>query len=547
MICPNCLANNKNNATVCQNCGYSLIEEELDEAVKEEQEEEQQIEDESEAETPAEINQTPEAYTDQAEAPYIEEQPQEDEQKTISIPPLRERTSARRIPQIVYEADSEEEKNYFSDQSSGHKNQSPLRTAVTVFLWVLIIAAVIFIGFMLYDRFWGTDNPSDVNNTGGGSNITSGVGSSNVQAPSVSLKQDESGASYYECIFYGQPGDSVYLTVKNQYYSFDESGKYTVELRLSDFVDAKAPLENTYSASVTYRYRQSNGQETELTLENPLVFNISSTQLKLIAPEAESQEIFEENYSVIFKVDAGSTVLVNGRDISSSINSQGRATYNVTLGPGSSEELNIQATAPYHSSISKTITISRAPLNVNFSIAANTPRSVNTATVEISGVVDTGATLSCADYTLSNPEINPLTGAYRVSVQLPGYGRHRIILTATSAEGQTSSLAHTVLYLPEEDAYTRDVWVYDPAIVSDPSRYIGRNYLLNGVDVVEILDSPNTIFTVNMGTDEAPQYLAVEYYGSRSIQPGDTYRIFGQVIGSYQGMTLIGGYFLYTN
>ena len=58
MICPNCLANNKNNATVCQNCGYSLIEEELDEAVKEEQEEEQQIEDESEAETPAEINQT---------------------------------------------------------------------------------------------------------------------------------------------------------------------------------------------------------------------------------------------------------------------------------------------------------------------------------------------------------------------------------------------------------------------------------------------------------------------------------------------------------
>jgi hypothetical protein len=67
------------------------------------------------------------------------------------------------------------------------------------------------------------------------------------------------------------------------------------------------------------------------------------------------------------------------------------------------------------------------------------------------------------------------------------------------------------------------------------------------VDVVEILDSPGTIFTVNMGTDEAPEYLAVEYYGSRNIQPGDTYRIFGQVIGSYQGMTLIGGYFLYTN
>lgn len=48
MICPNCLANNKNNATVCQNCGYSLIEEDLDleQAVSTEQEDEQNIEDE---------------------------------------------------------------------------------------------------------------------------------------------------------------------------------------------------------------------------------------------------------------------------------------------------------------------------------------------------------------------------------------------------------------------------------------------------------------------------------------------------------------------
>ena len=545
MICPNCLSNNKNNATVCQNCGYSLIEEDLDleQAVSTEQEDEQHIEDKFADDMPLEDEEAADA--DNTAGIFSDEAPQEAEEKTISIPPLRERTSARRIPQVVYEADSEE-KDYFSDNSE-RKRQSPLRTAVTVLLWVLIIAAVVFIGFMLYDRFWGGDNPSDINNTGSNTSTTQGSGSVSAQAPTVNLRQDESGADYYECIFYGQPGDSVYLAVKNQYYSFDESGQYAVSLYLSDFVDAAASLENTYSATLTYRYRQSSGQETELTLENPLVFTIPATQIKLISPEVESQEIYEENYSVIFKVNAGSTVLVNGRDVSSSVNSQGRATYNVTLGPGSSEELTIQATAPYHSTATQTITINRSPLNVNFTISANTPRSVSSPTVEISGVVDTGATLSCADYTLSNPEINPLTGAYRVTVQLPNYGNHRIILTATNADGQTSTLAHTVLYLPNEDQYTRDVWVYDPAIVSNPSRYIGRNYLLDGVDVVEILDSPGTIFTVNMGTDESPEYLAVEYYGSRNIQPGDTYRIFGQVIGSYQGMTLIGGYFIYVN
>ena len=202
------------------------------------------------------------------------------------------------------------------------------RQTVTVFLWVLIIAAVIFIGFMLYDRFWGNDNPSDIGGTNGGANVTSGSGSINVQAPAVSLKQEDSGEEYYECVFYGQPGDSVYLAVKNQYYSFDQSGQYTVMLKLSDLVDAGTPLENIYSTNLTYRYRQSNGQETELTLQTPLVFNIPVTQLQLISPQTESQEIFEENYSVVFKVDAGSKVLVNGRDISSSVNGQGRATYN---------------------------------------------------------------------------------------------------------------------------------------------------------------------------------------------------------------------------
>lgn len=545
MICPNCLSNNKNNATVCQNCGCSLIEEdlELDQSVNETQEDEEHIEDEFAEDIKTDLNEA--ADDDEAAAASEKNNSKEAEEKTISIPPLRERASARRIPQVVYEADSEE-KEYFQDNTD-NKRQSPLRTAVTVLLWVLIIAAVIFIGFMLYDRFWGGDNPGDINNTGSNTSVIQGSGAVNAQAPTVNIKQDENGTDYYECVFYGQPGDSVYLAIKNQYYSFDESGQYTIPLYLSDFVDSATPLENTYSATLTYRYRQSSGQESELTLANPLIFNIPATQIKLISPEVNSQEIYEENYSVIFKVTTGSTVLVNGRDITSSVNSQGRATYNVTLGPGSSEELNIQATAPYHSTATQTISVNRSPLNVNFTISANTPRSVSSATVEISGVVDTGATLSCADYTLTNPEINPLTGAYRVTVQLPNYGSHRIILTATTEDGQTSTLAHTVLYLPNEDQYTRDVWVYDPAIASNPSRYIGRNYLLNGVDVIEILDSPGTIFTVNMGTDEAPEYLAVEYYGSRNIQPGDTYRIFGQVIGSYQGMTLIGGYFIYTN
>lgn len=534
MICPKCLANNKSSAVVCQYCGQNLVQPDSD------------------AEQPVIEQNSGAKYEEEDAAADMEPGAQladEQEQYTISITPLRERASARRAPSAVYELGQKEEEFY--DPDSIPPAKTPMRTAVTVLLWVLIAAAVIFIGFMLYDRFWGDSgqNPPDLQNTmnSGGANITAGDGSSlHIQAPSINFKQDENGTDYYECIFYGQQGDSVYIAAKGQYYAFDQSGQYTVPIYLKDLVEPSVPLEDTYSSVIEFKYRQASGQETSFKLDNPLVFNIPVTQIKLIAPEADSQEIYEQNYSVIFRVNPGSTVTVNGVNISGShVNSQGRVTYNITLGPGSSEELNIEASAPYHKKQSKKITVTRAALNVNFTVSANTPKSVKTDTVKITGVIDAGATLSCADYTLSELEINQLTGAYSVNVKLPGYGSHKILLTASDADGQSSALLHTVLYLPNEDEYTRKVWVYDSKIASNPAPFIGRSFLLNGVDVLEILDSPNTIFTVNMGTDDAPEYLAVEYYGSYNVKPGDTLRIFGEVKGSYQGMTLIGGYFIY--
>ena len=545
MICPKCLANNKNNAAVCQYCGQSLTEPDSDAA-------QPVIEEAGAAQPVIEVNGKARYAEDDAAADMEPgtEQADEQEQYTISITPLRERSSARRAPSAVYQGGPEEEEDFYASASI-RPARTPMRTAVTVLLWVLIAAAVIFIGFMLYDRFWGDSgkNPPDLQNTmnSGGANITADDGSSlHLQAPTINFKQDDSGTDYYECIFYGRQGDSIYIAAKGQYYAFDQSGQYTVPIYLKDLVEPSVPLEDTYSSAIEFKYRQASGRETAFKLDNPLVFNIPVTQIKLIAPEADSQEIYEQNYSVIFRVDPGSTVIVNGVNISSShVNSQGRVTYNLTLGPGSSEELNIEASAPYHKKQSKKITVTRAALNVNFTISANTPKSVKTDTVKITGVIDAGATLSCADYVLSELEINQLTGAYSVNVKLPGYGRHKILLTASGAEGQSSALSHTVLYLPDEDEYTRKVWVYDPKIVSNPSPFIGRSYLLDGVDVIEILDSPGTIFTVNMGTDDAPEYLAVEYYGSYNVKPGETYRIFGEVKGSYQGMTLIGGYFIY--
>ena len=54
------------------------------------------------------------------------------------------------------------------------------------------------------------------------------------------------------------------------------------------------------------------------------------------------------------------------------------------------------------------------------------------------------------------------------------------------------------------------------------------------------------MFLINMGSEEAPQYIYVIYSGSMQLNTKTTYRIFGDVTGVYDGHTLVSARYIYT-
>ena len=217
----------------------------------------------------------------------------------------------------------------------------------------------------------------------------------------------------------------------------------------------------------------------------------------------------------------------------------------VSVNAGETVSLNIKAYTPYCQMTVKTVTVSRSAMDVSFTLASANPKTTTQKSFTIQGTVDKEATLSCSDgYELSNVVINERTGAFTATVTLTQYGNHEVPITAALPSGLTSTLVYEVTYSPNETDYTTHAWKYDSKLITNPNAFKGKTFLLEAT-VEQLLPAKDTRFVINLGTEDAPERIVIDYYGTKSIKAGSAYRIFATVTDIYDGMPLLTSPFIY--
>lgn len=604
MICPNCFANNKNNATVCKSCGASLIDTEndipassskrrLDAKKRSTYSAEENFSDES-ASMPVveaahtskqphadtarrrtrgehirehldyETNSVPNKgsaaprhtrYTveefndtfDEAEYPAVENKDEAEDayanQQTICISPLRDGGKRARANHAV----PEEKDDQFlrpSKYSQTPKHSSKKRTAnivITIIVWILVLlllGGAVYLGVTKLPALLFPNSSDEPTATPGTDQFP------DTDTPVVSVRTDDNGNDYIDAVFYGQAGDSIYLDVTKKYYTF-ESNVLNIQLHLKDLINAETQLLNpTLPINLQAKYRLASGMEKSLDTGTQTL-NIPEGKITLLYPEQESIEIFKQNYTVIFSVTPGSTLTINDIPANDKMDSSGKVSYMVSVNAGETVSLNIKVYTPYCQMTVKTITVSRSTMDVSFTLASANPKTTTQKSFTIQGTVDKDATLSSSDgYELSNVVINERTGAFTATVTLTQYGNHEVPITAALPSGQTSTLVYEVTYSPNETDYTTHAWKYDPKLITNPNAFKGKTFLLEAT-VEELLPAKDTRFIINLGTEEAPERIVIDYYGTKSIKVGSSYRIFATVTDLYNGMPLLTSPFIY--
>ncbi|MBP3524446.1 MAG: hypothetical protein J6M56_12865 [Clostridia bacterium] len=360
---------------------------------------------------------------------------------------------------------------------------------------------------------------------------------------------------------YGKENATVYLREMQSTYVIAD-GK--VEVTVPDYMwyDTESstyatPVEtDTMDVTITpfIRYSQEGDQyqldPIEFTVDVPL------SPIYLLKPTTMHAEVGVSIFEVSINVQKGSTVIIDGTNVSTLIRETGNVSKNVQVLPVGDNTISISVKSKYCRENKMEVTLYRAPQEIPLELDATvlvewnyepiTNEKYEAATEEerakmqrpsISGTTLPGATIT-VEFPHENLKVDPVTGSFSFTPLFSKLGNNDVVIRA-SYEGKADSvITHTVYYMPNADIYTRRAWDLDSQY-TDLINYINirKGTIYTGTGTVErIISSTPQMAIMNIGSETFEKLVMIENSSKTTWEVGTKYKIYGDAYGLYDNM-----------
>lgn len=281
------------------------------------------------------------------------------------------------------------------------------------------------------------------------------------------------------------------------------------------------------------------------------VIDIPLSPITLIAPEVNYIQVSTSIYNMQMQVLPGSRVIVNGENISDSVNEDGVVTYNPPVHAIGENIIRISVSAVYHRENNMIVTLYRPVQEVPLELLADT--TLKTSKEE---VVIHAATAPNAVITIESPYRDLVTtqieenGNFSFTAILSKVGYNTIRIRASLPEREDSVLEHNIYYLPTPEKYTVKAWAlsatdYKELLNNIVLRISDRQiYLCRGV-IKQILSEKPQLAIMDTGTDGNEQLVLLQNESMTVWEVGKSYRVYADVSGLYGNMPRFNGRYTY--
>ena len=360
---------------------------------------------------------------------------------------------------------------------------------------------------------------------------------------------------------YGKENATVYLREMQSTYVIAD-GK--VEVTVPDYMwyDTESstyatPVEtDTMDVTITpfIRYSQEGDQyqldPIEYTVDVPL------SPIYLLKPTTMHAEVGVSIFEVSINVQKGSTVIIDGTNVSTLIRETGNVSKNVQVLPVGDNTISISVKSKYCRENKMEVTLYRAPQEIPLELdatvlvewnyepitnekyaAASEEERAKMQRPSISGTTLPGATIT-VEFPHENLKVDPVTGSFSFTPLFSKLGNNDVVIRA-SYEGKADSvITHTVYYMPNADIYTRRAWDLD-AQYTDLINYINirKGTIYTGTGTVErIISTTPQMAIMNIGNDTFEKLVMIENSSKTTWEVGTKYKIYGDAYGLYDNM-----------
>ncbi len=360
---------------------------------------------------------------------------------------------------------------------------------------------------------------------------------------------------------YGKENATVYLREMQSSYVIAD-GK--VELTVPDYMwyDTESstyatPVEtDTMDVSITPFIRYS--QEGEQYQLDPIEFTVDVplSQIYLLNPPTIRAEVGVSIYEVRINVEPGSTVIIDGTNVSTLIRETGNVSKNVQVLPVGDNTISISVKSKYCRENKMEVTLRRAPQEIPLELDATVLVEWNYEPISaekyasasdeeraemfipsISGTTLPGANIS-VEFPHRDLQVDMATGDFSFIPLFSKLGNNDVVIRA-SYEGKADSvISHTVYYMPNADIYTRRAWDLD-AQYTDLINYINirKGTIYMGIGTIErIISTAPQMAIMNIGNETFEKLVMIENSSKTTWEIGEKYRIYGDAYGLYDTM-----------
>jgi len=333
---------------------------------------------------------------------------------------------------------------------------------------------------------------------------------------------------------FGSDGDIIHIDELNESYVI-LGGLVRIEVEDGFWFDrdpeeiAKAKIQLTPTL-----YRE-NGTVSELPI---IEYDVDTphTPITLVSPSKQTETVYSSVYMLEMNVVPGSTVLINGEDISDTVSREGVVTANVNVYPQGDNRISLYASTPNHKDTRMDIVLYRPVMQVGLELSANTEYTSTRSLLEIKGAVEPGAQLVIdTAYEEESYKVDPETGDFSFRAKFSTIGFNTVRFRAVKEGCEDSIISFQVYYLPSIAEYSRNAWIMDYAQLRLLyEQWLGRVFQCIGTVYDTFYDGDTQYVVMNVGNKDDVKLIVLENMSNTASFDTDVqYRVYADVAGDY--------------
>ncbi len=454
-------------------------------------------------------------------------------------PPSPPKKSRR---QRDYDDDYEDDDDYDERPQKG----GALMVVLYISIAVLLLAAVWFAGNYINTEYGSVANfIDDVFGTGEPEDPTA----SPLDTFRVEVQPGtHEGQPVQEITFYGKSGQTIELPnigvqQLSQTFKIDEGASYVPIKAPNVLFIPEEPAEDTpegIPVKLEANLIDVDGQIYPLDVPEFTV-PVPQATLTLSQPAAAAVTLEEPTLTLAGKVSTDARLFIDGSDASGIIDQLGNFNYAMEIPEYGDRTIVLEVKALYQRPQKITLEVSYPKREVPITVEGAVPSAADPymgvlegtqdETIEVRGTFEAGAQVTIEGALEDEPSIDSGSGVFSFTGLLESTGLNAFTIRAAK-DGAESGFRVSVEKKPDLDEYTGSARTMDYESLSEHAEdQIERIYICKGTITEFIQDAPYPIFIFNVGDEDGPQNIVMEYYGTIALDTTQEYRMYGDVAG----------------